>query len=244
MELYPAIDLLQGKVVRLRRGDFDAVTVYADNPVATAQEYASAGARWLHLVDLDGARGTGDNRALIEQVIAGSGLKVEVGGGIRSLAVIEAMAAAGAARVVLGTSLLADPGMVAEAISRFGDLICAAVDARDGRVAISGWLETSEVDVLDLAARLAELGIRHFLYTDVNRDGLQTGIDAHAYQQLHQVVGCPVIASGGIAALDDLCALRTLGSDVIEGVIVGRAIYEKVFSVQQALAALTGRDKG
>ena len=243
MQLYPAIDLLDGQVVRLRKGDFAAVTVYNPDPLAQAREFAQAGARWLHVVDLDATRAAGrqNNRELISRIIVESGLSVQVGGGIRSLAAIEALARAGASRVVLGTTLITDESLVDEAIDSFGDLICAAIDARNGKVAIAGWLQTSSVSALDLAADLAERGLRHFLYTDINRDGLQTGIDVAAYRQLAEVCGCPVIASGGVATLDDLYALQAI-DDCIEAVIVGRALYEHSFTVEQALAVIAEGD--
>jgi len=241
MQLFPAIDLLDGRVVRLVRGDYNAVTVYNSDPVAQAQAFAEAGAEWLHVVDLDGAQGQGkDNRAVIARIIAGGFLKVQTGGGVRSMKAIEALVELGASRIVLGTSLVTDPQMASAAIDAFGDLICAGVDARNGRVAISGWQTDSDIKATELARSLAEQGVRHFLYTDINRDGLQTGIDVDAYRRLSEACGCSVIASGGIASLDDLRALRQLGDGVIEGVIVGRALYEQSFSVQSALNVLCG----
>ncbi|MDR2492993.1 MAG: 1-(5-phosphoribosyl)-5-[(5-phosphoribosylamino)methylideneamino]imidazole-4-carboxamide isomerase [Coriobacteriales bacterium] len=241
MNLLPAIDLLGGKAVRLAKGDFDAVTVYHEDPVAQARLFASQGAAWLHVVDLDGARtGTQANAACIEAIIAESGLKVEVGGGIRDLAAVERLVSAGATRVVLGTKLVADPVFAKEAAAQFGDSVCAGVDARDGEVAIAGWREGAGVPAVELIAELASWGIRHLVYTDISRDGMQTGIDAQSYAQVARCAGFAVVASGGIASLDDLRALAAL-DDLVEGAIVGRALYERSFTVAEALEALEGR---
>jgi len=238
VQLYPAIDLLGGRVVRLKRGNYDQVTVYHDDPVAQAVNFVEAGAQWLHVVDLDAARDAGqDNRRLIARIIAESGLKVEVGGGVRSLAAIEWLAHNNAARVIMGTSLIADRPLVEAAIDSYPDLICAAIDARDGLVAIAGWQQTVDVKASQLAAELAALGIRHFLYTDINRDGLQTGIDVAAYSQLSQTIGVPVIVSGGVASLADIQAVNSI-APYVEAVIVGRALYEGNFTIPEALAVL------
>jgi phosphoribosylformimino-5-aminoimidazole carboxamide ribotide isomerase len=238
IQLLPAIDLLGGQAVRLLRGDYTAVTVYNDDPLAQALLFAESGARWLHVVDLDAARGQGlDNRAVIARIIAESGLAVEVGGGVRSLEAVSWLADAGAARVILGTSLVRDWPLVEAVIDGFADKACAAIDARDGKVAIAAWTEATELDAWELAAELSVAGVRHFLYTDINRDGLQTGIDVDAYRRMAKATGHPVIASGGVASLGDLSALKAAGES-IEGVIVGRALYERSFSVEQALDIL------
>ena len=240
IELYPAIDLLGGKAVRLTRGDYNQPTVYNDDPLAQAMEFAQAGARWLHVVDLDAARDGGkDNRSDIIRIIKGSGLRIEVGGGVRDLGTIERLIDLGAERVVMGTSLINDRPLVEAAVARFSDHICAAIDARDGKVAIAGWLQTSSVDALQLASELAEQGICHFLCTDINRDGLQTGIDVGAYRLMAQATARPVMISGGVASLDDIQAAKSLGTQV-EAVIVGRALYEQRFTIQAALAILDG----
>ncbi|MCL2136698.1 MAG: 1-(5-phosphoribosyl)-5-[(5-phosphoribosylamino)methylideneamino]imidazole-4-carboxamide isomerase [Coriobacteriia bacterium] len=237
-ELYPAIDLLGGQAVRLAGGDYSKVTVYDDDPVARAAMFAEAGARCLHVVDLDAARGLGaDNREAIAGIVALGRLQVQVGGGIRGLQAVEALLEAGAARVVIGTSMITDRPFVDKLAALYAESICAAIDGRDGKVAISGWQQTSHVDVLDLALELVALGFRHFLYTDIKRDGLQTGIDVLAYQGLSEAIGCPLIVSGGIASLDDLYAVRSLG-DKAEAVVVGRALYEQNFTVQEALGVL------
>jgi phosphoribosylformimino-5-aminoimidazole carboxamide ribotide isomerase len=239
MNILPAIDLLGGKAVRLARGDYNAVTVYNDDPVAQALDFAGQGATWLHVVDLDGARsGEAVNHAVIARIIAASGLAVEVGGGVRSLETIERLLDAGATRVVLGTRLATDPAFALEACSRYGDAICAGVDAKEGMVAVQGWTDTTGMPAAELVRKLAGWGIGHLVYTDIAKDGMQTGIDAAAYKQLAEAAGFPVIASGGISTLADLQALAALGDQVIEGAICGRAIYEKNFTVKEAIAAI------
>ncbi|MDR3053328.1 MAG: 1-(5-phosphoribosyl)-5-[(5-phosphoribosylamino)methylideneamino]imidazole-4-carboxamide isomerase [Coriobacteriales bacterium] len=242
MYLLPAIDLLGGKAVRLAKGDYNAVTVYNDDPVEQAELWALGGARWIHVVDLDGARtGQPHNAALIERIIAAAGVKVEVGGGVRSLATIERLVKAGASRVVLGTKLVSDPTFAQEAVAQFGDIICAGVDARDGEVAIEGWRAGAGVPATELIAQLAGWGIEHLVYTDIARDGMQTGIDAAAYERVSAYAGFPVTASGGISTLDDLRALAAQGPLVIEGAIAGRALYEGSFRIEDAIAVLEGR---
>jgi phosphoribosylformimino-5-aminoimidazole carboxamide ribotide isomerase len=242
MYLLPAIDLLDGKVVRLAIGDYDAVTIYNDNPLAQARLFAQAGATWLHVVDLEGARsGKPAHSAIIQQIIADTGLKVEVGGGVRNMQTLEAWVCAGASRVVLGTQLARDPEFARAAAARYGDLIAAGIDARDGEVAIEGWREGSGVAAAELVAELSGWGIRHLVYTDICRDGMQTGINAAAYAQIAAAAGFAVIASGGISSLDDLRELAALGNDVVEAAIAGRAIYENAFSVRQAVDLLAGR---
>jgi phosphoribosylformimino-5-aminoimidazole carboxamide ribotide isomerase len=239
MYLLPAIDLLGGKAVRLARGDYNAVTVYNDDPVDQARRFRDEGAEWLHVVDLDGARsGTPSNSPIIEAVIAATGLRVEVGGGVRTLESIERLVAAGASRVVIGTRLATDPAFARKAVGRFGDIVCAGVDARAGEVAIEGWRQGGGVAAAELVEQLAGWGIRHLVYTDIARDGMQTGIDAAAYGQLARVAGFPVTASGGISTLDDLRALAALGDDLVEGAIAGRALYERTFTVTEAIALL------
>jgi phosphoribosylformimino-5-aminoimidazole carboxamide ribotide isomerase len=239
MYLLPAIDLLGGEAVRLARGDYNAVTVYNDDPVEQARRFAAEGARWLHVVDLDGARtGMPSNHAIIEAIITATDLRVEAGGGVRSLEALERLASAGASRVVIGTKLVTDPDFAREAVARFGDLVCAGVDARSGEVAIEGWREGSGLAAVELVAKLRSWGICHLVYTDIARDGMQAGIDAAAYQLVARAAGFAVTASGGISTLDDLRALAALGDDLVEGVITGRALYEGNFTIAEAIAVL------
>ncbi|MDZ4654816.1 MAG: 1-(5-phosphoribosyl)-5-[(5-phosphoribosylamino)methylideneamino]imidazole-4-carboxamide isomerase [Coriobacteriia bacterium] len=238
MIIFPAIDILDGRVVRLRQGRLDAVTVYNDDPVDQAKRWAAAGAEWIHVVDLDGAvTGEPVNLPIIERIIA-EGIPVQMGGGIRSMEMVERIFAAGVKRVVLGTALITQPSLVAEACGRF-DGIVAGVDARDSKVAIQGWREGTEYGVLELVRELEVLGVQRLAYTDISRDGLQTGVNYGAYRALASQIDIPIIASGGVSSLDDITDLLTIGRQV-EGVIIGRALYEGVFTVENALVVARG----
>lgn len=237
MILYPAIDILGGKVVRLSQGDYDAATVYDDDPVAQARDFAAQGATWVHVVDLEGARGGATTCVeTVRRIRAESGLKVEVGGGIRTMEAVESYASAGVERIVLGTALVKTPAFAEQAAHAFGERIVAGIDARDGRVATEGWLEVSEVSAVQLARHCRELGMRSVVYTDIARDGMQTGVDAVAYAEFARQTGMDVSASGGIASLDDLAALARTGR--VAGVVVGRALYEGNFTVSKALRVI------
>lgn len=242
MILFPAIDLLGGKVVRLKRGDRAQVDVYADDPVAVARDFAGRGARWVHVVDLssafeeDGESRAANDRAL-RAICAVEGIKVDVGGGVRTLERIEELAAAGASRIALGTVLVRDPELARAAAARFGDLLVADVAARDGQVAVNGWREEARIGADELVGSLASMGFRHLVFTDIARDGMQSGVNAEAYRRIARAAGFPVVASGGIATLADIEALAALGADVVEGAITGRALYEGAFTLEEALAA-------
>lgn len=237
MYLLPAIDILDGKAVRLAKGDYNQVTVYNDDPAAQAQLFEEQGATWLHVVDLDGAKsGVPENIHIIERILAKTLLKVEVGGGIRSLDTIGRLYDAGVSRVVLGTSLVTDPDFAQAAISQYKDLLAAGIDAKGGEVAVAGWREGAGVAADELARQVAQMGFRHLVYTDIARDGMQTGIDPAAYERMAKAFGHPVIASGGVAGLDDIRNLGQVAAS-IEGVIAGRAMYEGALSVQVGVAA-------
>lgn len=236
MYILPAIDILGGRAVRLAKGDYSRVTVYNDDPVEQARAFEAAGAQWLHMVDLDGAKsGNADNIEVVERVIAATSLKVEIGGGIRSMGVLERLFDAGATRCVLGTALVRDPDFARVAVGRFGDALAAGIDAKSGEAAVDGWTEGSGVSAQDLARAMAELGYRHLVFTDIARDGMQTGIDVSAYVDMAEAFGHPVIASGGVAGIDDVRALAQVG-DAVEGVIAGRAIYEGTLDLGEAIA--------
>ena len=245
MYILPAIDILGGKAVRLKKGDYAEVTVYNDDPVEQARAFQDAGATWLHMVDLDGAKsGNADNIAVVERILAATQLKVEIGGGLRSMEVLARLADAGAARMVLGTALVRDPEFAQAAIEEYGDMLAAGIDAKSGEVAVTGWTEGSGITAHELAARMAELGYRHLVYTDIARDGMQTGIDEAAYVAMASAFGRPVIASGGAADIDDIRRLASAeqahpGS--IEGVIAGRAIYEGTLNLQEAIGETGGQ---
>lgn len=246
MILFPAIDLIDGKVVRLERGDRSRMTVYSDDPVAMARSFADAGARWVHVVDLSAAFGEdGPARAAnlraIRAICGIEGLSVDAGGGVRSLARIDELAAAGAARIALGTVLVTEPGFAEVAARGFGELLVAVIAAREGQVKVNGWRDGVQREALDLVAELAALGFKHLVFTDIARDGMQTGIDVDAYRAIARTAGFSVVASGGISTLDDIRRLAAAGVGVIEGAITGRALYEGSFALEDALAAAEGR---
>ncbi|MFN7173240.1 MAG: 1-(5-phosphoribosyl)-5-[(5-phosphoribosylamino)methylideneamino]imidazole-4-carboxamide isomerase [Thermaurantiacus tibetensis] len=236
MEIWPAIDLKAGQVVRLAEGDMARATVYAEDPAEVARAFAAQGAGNLHVVDLDGATaGSARNRESVMAILAATGARVQVGGGIRSMAAIEGWLAAGAARVVLGTAALEDPALVRLAARRFPGAIVVAVDARDGLVATRGWAEVSTVPAVELGRRFADAGVAALLFTDIGRDGLMAGVNVAATAALAAAVPLPVLASGGIASLADLAALRAQPG--IAGAVVGRALYEGRFTLAEALDA-------
>lgn len=240
MIVFPAIDLLDGKVVRLRQGRLDAVTVYNDSPIDQAERFAEQGAEWIHVVDLDGAvLGKPVNAPFIEAIVAAvPDVNIEAGGGIRTMETLDRLCEAGVKRAILGTTLITQPEFVAEACAKYQGIV-AGIDARDGRVAIEGWREGTEYGVLELVRELEILGVRRVAYTDIARDGMQTGVNYGAYRALADRIDIPVIASGGVSTLDDVRDLAAIGPQV-EGVIVGRALYENAFTLPEAIAAARG----
>jgi phosphoribosylformimino-5-aminoimidazole carboxamide ribotide isomerase len=238
VKVYPAMDLLGGKVVRLHKGRYDAVTVYSDDPLGTVQRFVAAGAARVHIVDLDGARDGRPTQAhLVREIVKQTGAIVQVGGGIRSMAQIEAYVDAGVERVVLGTAAVKDPALVEQACARFA--VVVAVDARDGMVATEGWTEGSSVRAVDLATRAKSMGARAVLYTDISRDGTGEGPNVEATANLARAVpGLEVIASGGIGSRAHIDALAARPE--IAACVVGRALYDGTITVADALAAGRG----
>lgn len=240
MRLLPAIDIRGGRCVRLRKGDFSDETVFGDDPVAMAGRWVREGARYLHVVDLDGAReGEQRNFALVRAIAEAVPIPVQTGGGIRAEAALRAIAESRVAKAVLGTSAVEDEAFLERALTVLGPgRVVVAVDAEAGFVKTKGWLERSDVRVLDMARRLKGLGVREVLYTDINRDGMMQSVDLGGIRELAEQSGLEVIASGGVTSLDDLRALRTLEPLGVTGVIAGRALYEGRFTVAEALAVL------
>jgi phosphoribosylformimino-5-aminoimidazole carboxamide ribotide isomerase len=233
MHILPAIDLFQGQAVRLHQGRYDAVTVYDDDPARLAARLRGK-VEWLHVVDLEGARAGKPVQAdLVRAIVEGFGSGVQVGGGVRSVETAEAYLALGAARVVLGTAAIRDIGMVRALADEHPEQVVVALDAKDGRVAIEGWLETSGLSALDVARQLAGTRVAALLYTDIARDGTQTGPNVMATAALARDGGFPVIASGGVGTLDHLRALSSVSG--IVGAIVGKALYERAFTLEEAL---------
>lgn len=241
MILYPAIDILDGKAVRLVKGDFDAKKVYEEDPQAAAAAWVADGASHLHVVDLDGARaGEPRNISHLRRIAQRTGVPVQYGGGLRTLHAVEDALQAGAARVVLGTAAFADPRFLEQALSRWPGQVLVSVDARGGMVTTSGWTQTSASAVTEAVVELTQRGAHDLVYTDVDRDGMLQGPDVGSLSALlAAAAGVRLIYSGGIGALADIEALASLKEPALEGVIVGKALYEKRFTVAQALQALT-----
>ena len=237
MNLYPAIDLKDGACVRLLHGDFDNLTKYNPDPGDQARQFADAGCRWIHVVDLDGAvAGAAVNIDAVTAILK-TGLPVQLGGGIRTMAQIEAWIDAGISRVILGTAALKDPALVIDAAKQFEGKIAVGADARGGMIAAEGWLETTDMPVLDLVRRFEDCGVAAIIFTDIGRDGALTGVNLEATAELARATSIPVIASGGVASIDDIIALSKDKSG-IDGVITGRALYDGRLNLQDALNIL------
>ncbi len=235
MIVFPAIDLLDGNCVRLVEGKREAMTIYSDQPVEVARGWQEAGATWVHVVDLNAAFGFGDNRDVVCRICEETLLKVQLGGGLRTTDAVQRVQRLGVARVVVGTAAVKKPAWVAELVSEFGaDTVAAALDVRDGRVAIRGWEEQEPVDPLELARTWAESGLKHVIYTDIRRDGKLVGPDVEGAVRLAKETGLKVTVSGGIGSMDDLLAVFA-AADGLEGVIVGKALYEGVMELKEAL---------
>lgn len=237
LTLYPAIDLKGGQVVRLKRGDMAQATIYSGEPAAQARRFAAAGFAWLHVVDLDGAfAGRPANAAAVAAILAAvPGLTIQLGGGIRTMATVESWLSRGMSRVILGSAAVKDPEFVRAACRAHPGQVAVGIDARGGLVATEGWAETSTMAAQDLARRFEDAGAAAIVYTDIDRDGMLRGVNLEATLALARAVSVPVIASGGVASLDDLAALAAVVSEGIEGVIVGRALYDGRIDPDEAL---------
>ena len=242
MIVFPAIDLKAGQVVRLAEGDMARATVYGDDPAAQAMIFAEAGARHLHVVDLDGSfAGSARNRAAVEAILGAFPGHVQLGGGIRDAKAVETWFDCGVARVVMGTAALKDPAFVKDMAREYPGGIVVAVDARDGMVATEGWAEASDVPVADLARRFEDAGVASLLFTDIGRDGMLKGCNIDATVDLARAVRLPVIASGGVKGLDDIRMLSLHADEGIEGVITGRALFEGRLDLAAAIAMASGK---
>lgn len=245
MILYPAIDLKDGACVRLVRGEMNQATVFNADPAEQARAFQAQGFQWLHLVDLNGAfAGHPVNGAAVERVLGAMTMPAQLGGGIRDLATIEMWLDRGIRRVILGTVALRSPELVKESCRLFPGRVAVGIDAREGLVAVSGWAETSTVKALDLALRYEDCGVAAIIYTDINRDGAMGGVNVEATADLAFHLTTPVIASGGVSSLADLHALKAEESTGIEGVIIGRALYDGRIDPQEALDILSAGTKG
>lgn len=235
MELWPAIDLRDGRCVRLLQGDYAKETVFGDDPVAMARRFVAAGARRLHIVDLDGAKdGRPTQAPLVARMVSAAGVPCQLGGGVRTLEAARAYLDAGVARVVVGSVAIERPELLVELAETFPDRVVLGLDAREGRVAVRGWLETSGVTALDVARRHAALPLAAIVYTDIATDGMLSGPNLVALEEMARAVPLPVVASGGVATADDI---RHVAATGCAGCIVGRALYEGKFTIPEALAA-------
>lgn len=237
MILYPAIDLKEGRCVRLFRGEMSQATVFNDDPAAQARSFAAAGCRWLHIVDLDGAfAGKPMNQASVDAILDAVRIPIQLGGGIRDLGTIEAWLGKGVSRVILGTVALENPDLVKKACRIFPERIAVGIDARNGNVAIEGWAKTSTISALDLALRFEDAGVAAIIFTDIDRDGTLAGANIERTAALARELETPVIASGGISSLEDLKALKAHECDGVAGGILGRALYDGRVDLAAALA--------
>ena len=236
MIIYPAIDIRGGRCVRLTEGRFDAETVFADDPTEMALKWAGLGAEFLHLVDLDGAlAGESKNVPVIERILQSVSIPVQLGGGIRNLETIEKLLSLGVTRLILGSAAVKKPALVEEACTKYPGHIAVGIDAKNGEVAIEGWGKGSGVAATELAKKMAAYGVETIIYTDISRDGMLSGVNVEATAALARVCGVPIIASGGVASLEDIRRVKAVESDGVQGCIIGKAIYTGAVDLKAAL---------
>lgn len=234
MILFPAIDLYQNKVVRLLKGDYNKVTVYSEDPVGKAKEIEEMGGKWLHLVDLEGARdGNTPHAKLVSDICQETGLQVEIGGGIRDFETIDQYLSAGAARVILGTKAVTDRTFLTEAVRKYGERVAVGVDALNEKVAVKGWKEILDVDMIDFLKEIRDLGVKTAIVTDISKDGAMQGTNLPLYETLSKIEGLNITASGGISSLYDLKALKAMN---LYGAILGKAMYTGAVDLKKALS--------
>ena len=237
MIIYPAIDIRGGRCVRLTEGRFDAETVFADDPAEMALKWAGLGAEFLHLVDLDGAlAGEGKNVPVIERILQSVSIPVQLGGGIRNLETIEKLLSLGVTRLILGSAAVKNPQLVEEACKKYPGHIAVGIDAKNGDVAIEGWGKGSGVAATELAKKMAAYGVEAIIYADISRDGMLSGVNVEATAALARACGVPIIASGGVASLEDIRRVKAVESDGVQGCIIGKAIYTGAVDLKEALA--------
>lgn len=233
MIIFPAIDIKDGNCVRLYKGEFSTVHKVAENPLETARKFQADGAKWLHMVDLDGAKDAKpQNTEIFCEIARETSLKVEVGGGIRTLETVEAYLSRGISRVILGSVAVRNPELVKTAVKEYGDKIAVGIDAKNGMAAVEGWLDTSEAYYLDLAKAMEQAGVSTIIYTDISKDGTLSGPNLQELEAINQAVSCNIVASGGISNLDDIIALRKLG---LYGAICGKSLYQGTLDLKEAI---------
>lgn len=233
MKIYPAIDIRDGKCVRLLQGRFDNVTVFSDSPADMAEKWEHLGGEYLHIVDLDGARGDGRNDAVIREICSRVHIPVQTGGGIRNMEDIKSKLNSGADRIIIGTSAVRDRSFVEQAVAAYGDKIVIGIDAKDGNVAIEGWETVSELDAVTFAQDMESLGVKTIVYTDIATDGTLAGPNVTAMREMVQKTNMNIIASGGVGAIEDIAALKNTG---VTGVIIGKALYTEKINLSEAIA--------
>ena len=233
MLIFPAIDLYNGKVVRLYKGDYANMTIYSHDPLSVAKDFENAGATWIHMVDLEGAKeGTTLNLGVVASVAQNTNLKVEIGGGIRSMETVKAYLDAGVSRVILGTAAVTNPDFLKEALATYGEKIAVGVDIKDGKVAIKGWLETSQDDAMTFCQKMQDLGVSTIICTDISRDGAMQGSNNQLYATMAETFSLQIIASGGVSSMDDIYRLRDIN---LYGAIVGKAYYTGAILLKEAI---------
>lgn len=233
MIILPAIDIKDGNCVRLFKGDYNTVQKVAENYMDTARSFEAAGAQWIHMVDLDGAKdATQQNKEIFVSVAKNTGLKVEVGGGIRSLDTVEMYLSAGISRVIIGSAAVKNPALVKDAVREYGDKIAVGIDAKNGYVATEGWLETSDVYFTDLAKAMSDVGVKYIIFTDISKDGTLSGVNAQQLDEINHACSANIIASGGVHTIEDITTCRKLG---LYGTICGKSIYSGTLDLKQAI---------
>ncbi|MBC7814723.1 MAG: 1-(5-phosphoribosyl)-5-[(5-phosphoribosylamino)methylideneamino]imidazole-4-carboxamide isomerase [Burkholderiales bacterium] len=238
MIIYPAIDLRGGKVVRLKEGDPNRQTVFSDDPVATARQWIEQGTEWIHMVSLDGTFSEANTNGQILEQVAQLGIRIQFGGGLRTIGDIEQAIERGAARVVIGTAAIQQPEIVTQALERWGaEAVCVALDARDGKIAMKGWQENSGLDPVEVGQQMATRGVIHALYTDISRDGLLQGVNIDSTTALANATGLNVIASGGVSTIEEIRQMAQSG--IIAGAVIGMALYEGRITLRDALTAVS-----
>lgn len=235
MNIFPAIDLMNGCAVRLFKGDYDKMTVYSENPIEIARDFESKGAKFIHIVDLEGAKdGTTPNIGIVKQIASETGLFTEIGGGIRNMDTVKAYLEGGTDRVILGTAAVKDEEFLKESVQQYGDRIAVGVDVRDGFVAIKGWTEKSTYSCFDFCEKIQAIGVKTIICTDISKDGAMQGTNRELYRELSERFGIDIVASGGVSSLDDIKALRKLD---LYGAIIGKAYYIGAIDLTEALEA-------
>ncbi len=234
MLIFPAIDLYGGKAVRLFKGDYEQMTIYSDDPLSVARDFENKGAKWVHLVDLEGAKlGTTPNIGVVESIARETSLFCEIGGGIRNMETIEKYFAVGVARVILGTAAVTDEAFLREAVAKFGEKIAVGVDIKDGMVAIKGWIEKSEYDAFDFCEKMQKIGVKTIICTDISKDGAMKGANHALYRQLSERFDMQIVASGGVSSMEDVRKLAALD---IYGAIIGKAYYTGAIDLLEAVS--------